>query len=105
MLIMIFSPMVFIIIIGIAYFLSTRLSIPIIRMANITKKVASGDLKSCIIVNRKDEIGYLGNSFNDMTSRLEQSRKQLQDYAYNLEEKTRELTIKNPTAGSCRRNR
>ena len=82
----IMSPVVFMAILAVAFVLSIRLSRPITVMTDITRSIASGHLKERVPVNRKDELGHLANSFNDMTFRLEESRKQLQDYALSLEE-------------------
>lgn len=43
---------------------------PIKTLIGVTQKVASGDLTQNIVVNTKDEISILANSFNAMTSNL-----------------------------------
>lgn len=60
-----------------------------------TEKVASGDLGHRISVRTRDEIGVLGDSFNRMTTQLQQAREELTNWARTLEirvdEKTAEL--------------
>ena len=80
------------ILIVLAVFLSVRITKPIKKLIEGTKKIAEGDLTFRIRTEVKDEIGYLANSFNEMTSKLRESKKQLLDYAGDLEEKVEEKT-------------
>ncbi|ODS33453.1 MAG: two-component sensor kinase [Candidatus Scalindua rubra] len=75
------------VIITIAIFISTGITKPIQKLVKGTRRIAKGDLALKIATNSKDEIGSLATSFNDMTTQLEESKRQLQDYAHNLEEK------------------
>ncbi|TGK11691.1 HAMP domain-containing protein [Leptospira fletcheri] len=56
------------------------------------EKVNKGDLDVVVPVKVRDEIGFLADSFNAMVSSIKQARRELQDYAENLEEKVRERT-------------
>jgi GAF domain-containing protein/HAMP domain-containing protein len=50
---------------------SQRLAAPITNLTEITGKIAEGDLAIRAEISTQDEIGYLANSFNRMTSRLQ----------------------------------
>ena len=76
-----------------AVFLSVKITKPIKKLIEGTKKIAEGDLTFRIETKSKDEIGYLAASFNEMVSRLGESKKQLQDYAEHLEERVEEKTV------------
>jgi two-component system chemotaxis sensor kinase CheA len=69
-----------------------KLSIPIVRLAIATKKVAGGNLDVAVEVDSQDEIGLLGVGFNKMISDLKRQRQELKDYADNLEIKVKERT-------------
>lgn len=60
-----------------------------------TRKIAKGNIAFRIEAVKKDEIGQLVTSFNDMTFQLEESEKKLNDYMHNLEEILHELKDKN----------
>lgn len=62
-----------------AIFLSIRITNPIKKLTEGTKKIAEGDLAFKIQTKAKDEIGYLTDSFNNMTSQLNESREQLEN--------------------------
>ncbi len=81
-----------IVIIAIALLLSKRVTRPIQKLVEGTKKIASGDLGFKISSISNDEIGYLANSFNDMTTQLKESKRQLDDYMLNLEQKVEDKT-------------
>ncbi len=81
-----------IVIIAIAILISKRVTWPIQKLVEGTRKIASGDLDFKIPTRSKDEIGYLATSFNDMTSQLGESKKQVEDYAQNLEQKVEDKT-------------
>ena len=50
---------------------------PVRRIVAVTKKVADGDLSQKVDVRNGDEIGALGNSFNDMMQKLADAQRQL----------------------------
>lgn len=68
--------------IGIAVFLSMKYTEPIHSVVNAAKKVAAGDFNLDLPVDRKDEIGELTVSFNDMVKHLRENKR--------LEERLRE---------------
>jgi signal transduction histidine kinase len=57
-------------IIILASFLARRISQPILALTEKTRLLAEGDLSQRIEIKREDEIGMLGQSFNDMASKL-----------------------------------
>lgn len=60
------------------YFLVGRIVLqPVRRLAAVTRKVAEGDLSQKVEVGTKDEIGRLGESFNDMMQKLADAQRQL----------------------------
>lgn len=60
--------------IGVALFLSGRYTQPIQQVVNAANKVASGDLSNTLPADRKDEIGNLMRTFNEMVERLRTNR-------------------------------
>jgi signal transduction histidine kinase len=74
--------LVFSIGIGIAIFLSLRYTEPIHGVVAAARRVAAGDLDLNLTVDRKDEIGELTASFNDMVGKLRENKR--------LEERLRE---------------
>ncbi len=52
------------------YLLISRLVKPILKMADVTKEVSSGNLNVKVDINSKDEIGVLANNFNNMTENM-----------------------------------
>ncbi|MEM8983115.1 MAG: ATP-binding protein [Pseudomonadota bacterium] len=53
-----------------AFFFSRRLAAPIQQLVAGTRAVAAGDFDTRLPMPSRDEIGFLVNSFNDMTRRL-----------------------------------
>ncbi len=56
-----------------ALFIGNQAAKPLGELIEESKKIAKGDLSSRIIISRKDEIGYLGNAFNNMAKGLEKT--------------------------------
>lgn len=54
-----------------AFLLLRQLMTPLKRLADAAHRIAEGDLTKRVEVASSDEIGYLGQSFNDMASSLE----------------------------------
>lgn len=65
-LIMTIGTITVVLIVLIIYLLVNRSIKPLIKMAAITKEVASGNLKVRVDVKSKDEVGVLANNFNEM---------------------------------------
>src|SRR6185312_2895406 len=62
------------ILLGIGALFAARVASPILALIRATQMVASGKLRTHLVVNREDEIGELMQAFNSMTSELEKSR-------------------------------
>jgi two-component system nitrogen regulation sensor histidine kinase NtrY len=73
------------------FYLAKSISIPIMELAEGTRKVAEGDLSFSIATVADDEIGSLVTSFNKMTSDLRVGREQLELSARMLSERNVEI--------------
>ncbi|MFC2161674.1 sensor histidine kinase [Acidobacteriota bacterium] len=59
------------------YFFQRLITRPVKRIVAATNAVAAGDLSYKLEVKRNDELGHLGNSFNEMTQNLAKAQTQL----------------------------
>jgi signal transduction histidine kinase/CheY-like chemotaxis protein len=75
-----------------ALLLAHRMSVPIRSLHRSAARIASGDLTQRISINTGDELEVLGEQFNEMAARLEDSYATLE---HKVEERTRELDIAN----------
>lgn len=71
---------------------SRKITLPLTRLAEATKKVAGGDFKLRVKVASRDEIGLLSHSFNLMAERLEAQDKMGKDFQQHLEQTVKEQT-------------
>ncbi len=78
-------------VIVIALLVSRSISNPIIKLTNVTRSIAGGDLTSKIEIKSEDEIGQLAASFNKMTEDLKRARDSLEEHATELEKVNKEL--------------
>ncbi|NOR22279.1 MAG: HAMP domain-containing protein, partial [Candidatus Aminicenantes bacterium] len=76
----------------ILYFSTTRIINPLHKMVVATQKISTGDLTQKVEVSSKDEIGYLADSFNQMTADLEAANEKLIEWGKTLEKKVEERT-------------
>jgi signal transduction histidine kinase/CheY-like chemotaxis protein len=74
------------------YWLSRRITRPILAIAETASQVAAGDLYSEAPVLTEDEVGVMAMSFNQMTRQLKRSRDELEDYNHTLEQKVEQRT-------------
>ncbi len=74
------------------YFATNRLINPLLRMMVATQEIARGDLYHRVEVQSDDEIGYLAESFNQMTDKLRAANEKLLDWGKTLEKKVEERT-------------
>jgi two-component system, NtrC family, nitrogen regulation sensor histidine kinase NtrY len=90
------------------FYLAKTITIPIMRLADGTRRVAEGDLSFALDVQADDEIGYLVAAFNKMTRDLRIGREQLELSAQMLREQNieiearrryMEIVLKNVSAG------
>src|SRR5659263_70088 len=56
-----------------SFFLSNRISNPIIKLKNTSYEIGKGNLDTKIEINTKDEIEELGNTFNQMSKNLKEA--------------------------------
>lgn len=61
----------------VAYIIGRKTSTPIIKLREVTEKMASGDLTQRVDIKRDDEIGILANSFNTMAKSLDEKTKEV----------------------------
>jgi two-component system NtrC family sensor kinase len=76
----------------ILYFSTTRIIDPLQRMVVATQEIAKGDLSHKVGVKSRDEIGYLAESFNQMTAKLKEANEALVEWGKTLEKKVEERT-------------
>lgn len=67
--------------VGLGVFYANRLTRPIIALANTAKGLAQGDYSKRVDINKipKNELGALGESFNQMADAVQQRKKELED--------------------------
>jgi signal transduction histidine kinase/CheY-like chemotaxis protein len=53
----------------------------IVHLSETAEKIRSGDIKQRVYVHSKDELGELGNAFNNMIDELERKESALNDYS------------------------
>lgn len=70
---------------AVAWYLSKRLTEPIMELAKLSQKMADLDFEAKYISDREDEIGVLGQSFNQMSEKLEQTISGLKQANYELQ--------------------
>ncbi|MFT6433916.1 MAG: signal transduction histidine kinase/CheY-like chemotaxis protein [Candidatus Azotimanducaceae bacterium] len=75
--IFIFGLVVLALLLCAAYYVATQITKPIVKMTQVAKGIAAGNLSMRVENTTKDEIGALATAFNDMTSRLQTLYKEL----------------------------
>ena len=70
-----------------------RLILPIQQLMQGTRAVARGDYDTKVPLAQRDEIGFLVNSFNDMTQRLALARREAHDSEQRLEDERNKLEV------------
>ena len=76
----------------IAYYTTSNIVRPVKALARATEKVAHGDMSQRVDINTHDEIGFLGESFNQMTFALQEATDGYQSLTRTLEQKVAEKT-------------
>jgi len=64
--------------IGLALLFAQRLSSPIVSLSQTINKFAKGDFQARASLKRNDEIGSLGNSFNQMADQIQETQDDLE---------------------------
>ncbi|GAB6191328.1 response regulator [Desulfocastanea catecholica] len=89
------------------YFLFHSIITPLTVLRDAMHRVASGHLGETVTMTRHDEIGEIGQAFNDMSNNLQKSRAELKQHRDHLEEivqkRTEELTLAKEQAESANR--
>lgn len=75
-----------------AVFFSRRITLPIVKLNMAAKEIAAGH-DTLATVKSHDEIGELAKTFNEMVSRLKESKKTLETYAEGLKVRGAQLEI------------
>jgi nitrogen fixation/metabolism regulation signal transduction histidine kinase len=76
-----------------AFFIAERLISPVQQLMQATRAVARGDFDTKVPLNQRDEIGFLVNSFNDMTQRLALARQEALRSEHRLESERSKLEV------------
>jgi len=76
-----------------AFFVAQRLISPIQQLMQGTRAVARGDFDTKVPLAQRDEIGFLVNSFNNMTQRLALARQEARDSERRLEGERSKLEV------------
>jgi len=82
-------------------FMAKGITVPILDLADATRRIAKGDLSHQIDIVADDEIGVLVDAFNSMTRDLKQSNENLEQANLNLEQRRKymETVLHNVSAG------
>jgi len=72
--------------------ISRRITTPIQKLVTGVHLISSGDLAQKVEVPSRDEVGELAEAFNQMTTKLQRSYEQLEEYSRTLEQKVAERT-------------
>lgn len=75
--------------IGIALFLSRRLSNPLLRIEETARKIAKGDLNTRVNISSKDEIGSLADAINDLARELKRYQTNRREFFANISHELR----------------
>jgi PAS domain S-box-containing protein len=76
-----------------AFFSARRLTVPIQQLMQGTRAVARGDFDTKLPIPARDEIGFLVNSFNDMTQRLAAARQEARVSEQQVESERHKLEV------------
>jgi nitrogen fixation/metabolism regulation signal transduction histidine kinase len=76
-----------------AFFVAQRLILPVQKLMEGTRAVARGDYDTKVPIAQGDEIGFLVNSFNDMTRKLALAREDATDSERRLEDERNKLEV------------
>jgi len=76
----------------VAIAIAERWSKPIRQMALAARSVTDGDYSQKVRVTSRDELGYLAECFNKMTSELARANREIEEWGASLEKKVAERT-------------
>jgi PAS domain S-box-containing protein len=79
----------------IAFYFSKRISYPLLKITEVTRRITGGDLGQRVEKSgKKDEIGELEQAFNRMADSLEEKTIKLRNYTTDLQNTVKERTLK-----------
>lgn len=78
--------------VAMSIFLARIIATPLARLSEATEKMADGDLTQNINLDRSDEIGIMGNAFNDMAANLNKVMTKIKDSADQLASSSEEIS-------------
>jgi signal transduction histidine kinase len=73
----------------VSWWLSRRITRPVQQLTTAADAVAQGDFDQTVQVNSRDELGRLGQTFNDMTTRLQAARQMQIDFVADVSHELR----------------
>jgi len=76
--ILVFTGLTLVVIL-IGYFVSRMIIVPLYKLVYTSQAIAQGDLESRTGINSRDEIGTLASTFDDMTAKLQERTRQLEE--------------------------
>lgn len=75
--IVILSLIISLLILGIVYIISKRISLPVLNLKQAADSIASGNYDIYIDNNSRDEIGELSNAFNQMVDKIKEQKMEI----------------------------
>ncbi|MEK4447018.1 HAMP domain-containing sensor histidine kinase [Bacillus sp. FSL M8-0052] len=75
--------------IGFTFFISKKLSAPLLKMERATREIAKGTLKTRLVVPTKDEVGSLAAAIMDLERELEDYRTNRREFFANISHELR----------------
>ncbi len=81
-----------IVVLGITYFITRSMILPLEEMVRASNRIAAGDLDQAVGITSRDEIGILANSFNKMQASIKAMKLELEEWGRTLEEKVNKRT-------------
>src|SRR5260370_37921623 len=88
---LLFSVLLLSAVMWVALFLAKQVTVPIQSLAEGTGEVSSGNFDYQVPAQAQDELGMLVRSFNTMTTKLRDSRSQIDEFTRNLQHAVQEL--------------
>ncbi len=91
-----FGSLVGVIVFGLAFYVSRKISIPILELTEASRKIGKGAFEKPVAISTRDEIGDLAKAFNRMGEKLRQSTQELiqtRDFTSNVISSIRDALI------------
>jgi methyl-accepting chemotaxis protein len=85
----------------VVYFIVNSITKPLKSLVNVSEKIGQGDLTEIVEVKSKDELGQLGNSFNQMAANLRQLVEQVGNNAEQVAASAEELSASAEQTGKA----